>query len=105
MNKSICPSLTLRTRVYGWAICLSIGFLVSLLSSGLLKSLSSGKIIKFAIFYTVGTIASLSSSMFLWGPRSQCKSMFDKTRCATTVIYLLCIAGVIACIVLVFLDF
>ena len=41
-NKSVCPSLKLKTRIYGWAICLSIGFLLSLMSSGALKSIAKG---------------------------------------------------------------
>ena len=67
-NKSICPSLSLKTRIYGWGICLMLGFAVSMMSSGVIKSLVGGKIIKFAIFYTLGTVLALSSSMFLWGP-------------------------------------
>ena len=71
-NKSLCPSLSLKTRIYGWSICMFIGFFVSMLSSGLLKSLMKGEygIIKFAIFYVVGTVLTFASSMFLWGPTS-----------------------------------
>mgnify|MGYP000223695884 FL=1 len=98
-NKSLCPSLSLKTRIKGWAILICIGFVVSLISAGLLKSLIRGDIVKFGILYTVGTCCSLGSSMFLWGPAAQCKSMFDKTRRITTIIFLTAIIGVILCIV------
>ena len=94
-NRSLCPKMSLKTRVQGWAICLCLGFLISLVSAGLIKSLLNGRILKFAILYTAGTICSLASSMFLWGPVAQCKSMFDKTRRITTIIFLLCVVGVI----------
>ena len=99
-NKSICPSLKLKTRIYGWGICLCIGFLLSLLSSGAIKSIAQGKIIKFTVLYALGTITSLSASMFLWGPKAQCKSMFDKTRRITTIVFLLCLVLVITSAVL-----
>ena len=38
-NKSLCPKMPLKTRIYGWGICFCIGFLISLMSSGMLKTL------------------------------------------------------------------
>ena len=99
-NKSMCPSLTLKQRITGWAVCIGIGFLLSFFSSGLLISLASGNVVKFSIFYSIGTLLSLISSLFLWGPVSQCKKMFEKTRIFSTIIVLLCIVGIIACCVL-----
>ena len=99
-NKSVCPSLKLRTRIYGWGICLCIGFFLSLLSSGALKSIARGEVIKFTILYALGTITSLAASMFLWGPAAQCKSMFDPTRRITTIVFLLCLVLVITSAVL-----
>ena len=46
----------------------------------MLFSVLKGKIVKFAVIYTLGIIVSIASSMFLWGPKRQCKSMFDKKR-------------------------
>ena len=104
-NKSICPSLSLRTRVKGWAICLCLGFVISMMSSGMIKSIANGKVLKFGVIYTLGTLVALSSSMFLWGPRAQCKAMFDKTRMLTTIVYLSCIAAIITCLVLTALEY
>ena len=95
-NKSICPSLSLKTRVYGWLICLLFGYLVAFASSSsLLKAVTSP--IRFAILYSLGTTITLCSSLFLWGPKSQCKSMFQPTRRISIIIVLVCIAGVITC--------
>ena len=35
-NKSLCPSLSLKTRITGWFICFCLGTLISLLSTGML---------------------------------------------------------------------
>ena len=69
-NKSLCPSLSLKTRVKGWLICMIIGFVVSFLSAGMLRSVLKGSITKFVILYSIGTVCALSSSLFLWGPVS-----------------------------------
>ena len=55
---------------------------------------------KFGILYCAGTVCSLASSLFLWGPAAQCKAMFDKTRRIVTIIFLSCIAGTVVCIFL-----
>ena len=67
-NNSMCPSLSLKTRVKCWAACLCIGIVLALLSSSGIKAVAQGKVVKFAIFYTLGTIVGIASSMFLWGP-------------------------------------
>ena len=98
-NKSLCPSLTLKTRIYGWFICLCLGSLVSFASSGMVMK-AARQPIKFAILYTSGTTIALCSSLFLWGPQSQCKAMFHKDRRISTIIVLFCIAAIITCAVL-----
>ena len=66
-NRSLCPSLSLKTRVYGWLICFALGWIVSLASTGMIVRVATNPI-KFAVLYTIGTIVSLASSCFLWGP-------------------------------------
>ena len=95
-NKSICPSLSLKTRVYGWLTCLVLGSLVSFASSGMVFQLAKNPI-KFAVLYTLGTTIALCSSLFLWGPKSQCESMFHAKRRISISIVLICIVGVITC--------
>ena len=41
-NKSLCPKMPLRTRIYGWGVCFCLGFLISLASSGMLKTVVNG---------------------------------------------------------------
>ena len=77
-TKSCCPSLTLKQRVIGYGICTGlgklyfyipiicilisfnkcIGFIISLLSFGILFSVITGNVTRFAIPYTFGTILS-----------------------------------------------
>ena len=98
-NHSLCPKMSLKTRVYGWVTLMCLGCFISLISCGLVKSLIKGDTLKFGIIYTAGTVCSLGSSFFLWGPARQCKAMFDKTRRIVTCIFLSCIVGMIACII------
>jgi hypothetical protein len=42
-----------------------------------------GKITPFAIFYSIGTVLSLCSSLFLWGPWHQIKNMFKVSESST----------------------
>ena len=103
-NESLCKSLPLRTRLYGWFICICIGVVVSFFSSSMISTISSGRIglIKFTVLYAIGTCCAFGSSLFLWGPVKQCKSMFDKTRWIATCLYLGSITLIIVFIVLKF---
>ncbi|XP_061815547.1 vesicle transport protein SFT2A [Nerophis lumbriciformis] len=83
-------SLSYSTRVKWFAICFAGGILCSLLGSALL--FIPGKGIKlFAVFYTLGNVAALSSTCFLMGPLKQLKRMFEPTRLIATVVMLLCL--------------
>ena len=100
-NESLCKSLPLRTRIKGWFACFCAGMIISFLAGGMVKRLASAGnfnvgVAKFMILYSLGTACALSSSLFLWGPAKQCKSMFDETRRITTIIYLSCIVLVLA---------
>ena len=93
-NESLCKSLPLKTRIYGWLICMCVGLMVSFVAGGMVRKLASAGtigVVKFMVLYTIGTICSLCSGLFLWGPVKQCKSMFDPTRRITTIVYLTCI--------------
>ncbi|XP_042581098.1 vesicle transport protein SFT2A-like [Cyprinus carpio] len=48
-------------------------------------------VILFIVFYTLGNICSLVSTMFLMGPVKQQKRMCDKTRAFATVVMLTCL--------------
>uniref|UniRef100_UPI00398E60E9 vesicle transport protein SFT2A n=1 Tax=Pristiophorus japonicus TaxID=55135 RepID=UPI00398E60E9 len=82
-------SLSFGTRVKWFAICFAVGICFSILGS-LLLWLPNG-IELFAVFYTLGNIAALSSTFFLMGPLKQLKKMVDPNRLIATIVMLLCL--------------
>ncbi|XP_075292541.1 vesicle transport protein SFT2B isoform X2 [Opisthocomus hoazin] len=80
-------SLGWGTRVKGFIACFAIGCLCSLLGSCLLWVPRKGLVL-FAVFYTLGNIASIGSTLFLMGPMKQLKRMFEPTRLIATVVML-----------------
>ncbi|XP_043993132.1 vesicle transport protein SFT2A-like [Gambusia affinis] len=82
-------SLSFSTRVKWFAILFAGGILCSILGSALLFLPGAG-IKLFAVFYTLGNIAALSSTCFLMGPLKQLKRMFEPTRLIATIVMLLC---------------
>ncbi|KAJ7929255.1 Got1/Sft2-like family-domain-containing protein [Mycena leptocephala] len=77
--------LSRTTRLYGFAACLGIGFLLSVLGSIVLFI---GPITIFAVLYGFGTIISLAGTGFLIGFFSQLKLMFKPVRVVATFILL-----------------
>ncbi|KAF2981550.1 hypothetical protein EK904_001012 [Melospiza melodia maxima] len=86
-------SLGWGTRVKGFIACFAIGCLCSILGSCLLWIPKKGLVL-FAVFYTLGNIASIGSTMFLMGPVKQLKRMFEPTRLIATIVMLVSIQGV-----------
>lgn len=84
-------SLSWGTRVKGFIACFAIGILCSLLGTFLLWVPRKGLSL-FAVFYTLGNIASIGSTVFLMGPVKQLKRMFEPTRLIATLLMLLCFA-------------
>ncbi|KAM8851651.1 vesicle transport protein SFT2A [Synchiropus picturatus] len=82
-------SLSYSTRVKWFVICFAAGILCSILGSALLFLPNGIKL--FAVFYTLGNIAALSSTCFLMGPLKQLKRMFEPTRLIATIVMLLCL--------------
>ncbi|XP_075720447.1 vesicle transport protein SFT2A isoform X1 [Rhinoderma darwinii] len=83
-------SLSFGTRVKWFAICFVSGIVFSILGTALLWIPRAGLKL-FAVFYTLGNIAALSSTCFLMGPLKQLKKMFEPTRLIATIIMLLCL--------------
>ncbi|XP_053933647.1 vesicle transport protein SFT2B isoform X2 [Cuculus canorus] len=80
-------SLGWGTRVKGFIACFVIGCLCSLLGTCLLWVPRKGLML-FAVFYTLGNIASIGSTCFLMGPMKQLKRMFEPTRLIATIVML-----------------
>ncbi|XP_074961865.1 vesicle transport protein SFT2B isoform X1 [Phalacrocorax aristotelis] len=83
-------SLGWGSRVKGFIACFVIGCLCSLLGSCLLWVPRKGLVL-FAVFYTLGNIASIGSTLFLMGPVRQLKRMFEPTRLIATTVMLSCV--------------
>ncbi|CAM4461506.1 unnamed protein product [Lepidochelys kempii] len=80
-------SLSWGTRVKGFIACFALGVLCSVLGTCLLWVPRKGLVL-FAVFYTLGNIASLGSTVFLMGPMRQLKRMFEPTRLIATIVML-----------------
>ena len=89
----VCPSLTFTQRVYGFGICFGIGCLISLGSMLFFHKLLAGQPGPFAVNYTVGNVASLSSTAFLVGPKYQLKRMTSPTRFCCCLVYISAMVG------------
>mmetsp|Transcript_19307 Transcript_19307/g.22215 ORF Transcript_19307/g.22215 Transcript_19307/m.22215 type:complete len:202 (+) Transcript_19307:141-746(+) len=83
-----CPKLTYQQRVIGFAICFSIGYLITFLSFQFFTDLVLGDPLPFVLVYSGGNILSIMSASFLCGPKRQFKNMFHKKRKVTTIVYL-----------------
>ena len=86
----------LSQRIMGFGICFTCGYLMTFMSFRLFIKLVEGNPAPFVFLYTSGNIMSLMSSMFLSGPKRQCKSMFDEKRKLTSVTYLVSLACSVA---------
>ena len=96
-----CPSLTVKQRFYGFISCFLFGTFCSILSiGGILMAFL--KPTKFAILYSLGNLSSIGSTLFLIGPKSQCKRMFKQTRFVATCLFLLSLIGTIVFVFVVY---
>ncbi|KAJ1453902.1 Got1/Sft2-like family-domain-containing protein [Pelagophyceae sp. CCMP2097] len=82
-----CPKLTYQQRVGGYIGCFVVSILLSIGAFTRLIDLVRGNPAPFVIFYTMGNILAIIGSLFLSGPKAQCRSMWDKTRRIATSIY------------------
>ncbi|XP_042189448.1 vesicle transport protein SFT2A isoform X2 [Callorhinchus milii] len=82
-------TLSFGTRVKWFMICFAIGIFCSILGTLLLWLPNGIKL--FAVFYTLGNIAAVSSTCFLMGPLKQLKKMVDPNRWIATVVMLICL--------------
>lgn len=71
------------TRLYGFAGCFALGWLLSGLSLFFITQPTV-----FAAYYSVGNVVGIGSTFFLFGPCSQLKRMFDPVRIVATLVYL-----------------
>ncbi|XP_056109987.1 SFT2 domain containing 2a [Rhinichthys klamathensis goyatoka] len=77
-------------RLKGFLACMVIGVVCTILGVCCLFIPKIGLIL-FIVFYTLGNICSLVSTMFLMGPLKQLKRMCDKTRAFATIVMITCL--------------
>lgn len=78
------------SRLKGFIAFMVFGVVCSILGVCCLFIPKIGLIL-FIVFYTLGNICSLISTMFLMGPLKQLKRMCDKTRAFATVVMITCL--------------
>lgn len=77
-------SLSWSTRLKCFGVCFAIGVSCSILGTIFLWT----NIRLFAVFYTFGSISTLSGSFFLMGPVKQFKNMFKEKRLIASIVML-----------------
>lgn len=86
-----CPKLSFKQRIMGFCACCAFGYVLSFIGTIVLfgPGKTSDKIRNFAALYIVGNFIAIAATLFLIGPRRQCKKMCDKTRRFSTMAWLL----------------
>ena len=87
-NESIFPTLSLKERLIGFAICFGLGSIFQFLSMGSLGGLLLGHANKFAFLYTCGNIISIFGTFFLIGPARPFRLMTDPIRKNASIIFI-----------------
>lgn len=91
------PELSYQQRIGGYITCFLVSFILSIGSFTRLFLLAKGNPTPFVVFYTLGNIMAIIGSLFLSGPKNQCKRMFDRTRIFATLFYFTSIFVTIFC--------
>ena len=86
--------LTWKQRLVAFGIFFTVGTVCSLLSS-MFVPLMMVKPSRFAVPYSLGNICSICSTMFLLGPVSQIRKMFHADRRAATLVYFATMIGTV----------
>ncbi len=89
MADSICPQMSFKARLFGFASCFVIGCLISLSSLFSFTQLLHGRPAAFAIKYTLGNIVAILSTAFLVGPSTQLKRMTSPVRWGAALVYVI----------------
>ena len=87
-NDSIFPSLSLKERLIGFAVCFALGTLFQIMSLGSMVGVLLGRPNKFAFLYTCGNLISIFGTFFLVGPYRQFKNMTHPYRRKAASIFL-----------------
>ena len=90
--------MTWQNRLYAFGACFVLGGFFSIFGS---IELWLGEYAIFAFLYTLGTVTALAGTLFLRGPKTQMKKMFDKERMFATIALIASILLTILVVILV----
>ncbi|XP_069705738.1 uncharacterized protein [Periplaneta americana] len=85
-QKDCCPSLSRVQRIIGFCICIMLGLLCFVLAAMYTPVLLL-KARKFALLYTMGSLFTICSFSFLWGPMNHLRHLFSRERLPFTAAY------------------
>ncbi|CAL4102281.1 unnamed protein product, partial [Meganyctiphanes norvegica] len=86
------PSLSRRQRIMGFLGCVVMGIICFSLAA-MYAPLLLLKARKFALLFTLGSVFSLLSFSFLWGPVNHFKYLLSKERLYFTSVYIISLFG------------
>eukprot|EP00567_Pseudictyota_dubia_P011399 CAMPEP_0197443308 /NCGR_PEP_ID=MMETSP1175-20131217/9070_1 /TAXON_ID=1003142 /ORGANISM="Triceratium dubium, Strain CCMP147" /LENGTH=321 /DNA_ID=CAMNT_0042973919 /DNA_START=384 /DNA_END=1349 /DNA_ORIENTATION=+ len=99
-----CSSLTYWERLLGCLVFIVGGYVLEMGSLRRIMWLIEGDPLPFVALWTLGHVVSICGSMFLVGPKQQCRNMFIPVRAPATTAYLACLgitlAIVVGCVIL-----
>lgn len=91
-SDSCFPKLSLTERLVAFSACVCIGIVLDIMSWFSIVKIIAGKPETFAICFSLGVLISMAGSGFLIGFKRQCRMMFKPSRFLTTVIFLAALA-------------
>lgn len=85
-----CPKMTYKQRIIGFCACCGLGYLLSFMGYLSLAAggMTNANIRTFVALYVLGNFIAIAATLFVIGPKKQCKKMFDTTRRKTTIFWL-----------------
>jgi hypothetical protein len=86
-KKDYLPALSKKQRIFGFVTSLGLGLLFFSFAS-LYIPIIVLKARKFALLFSLGSLFTLGSFSFIWGPCNHIKHLFSKERLPFTSVYL-----------------
>lgn len=93
LDESSCPSMSLRMRGVCFAVCMTFGFLLEILSVIALGK--SGNLIHFLVPFIMALTLLVGGSFFLMSPKAQYAKAFEPERRIATIVFLVMTAVVL----------
>lgn len=86
-------TLSWKNRLIGFGCCFAFGLLLTFISIPMLWTM---QVTKFAVLYSVGSVVSILSTLFLMGPVKQFQRMLEEKRILATIVYIGAIGATLA---------